>query len=185
MLLANETVAEDYYWQSVPFLYRTHDNPDPEKIKQLGIFINNFGYFIRMQQGEIHPKELQKLLDKIEGTPEEALLSRLTLRSMKQAKYTTLCSGHFGLATQYYTHFTSPIRRYPDLQIHRIIKEGLRGGLGERRTAHYERLLPQIAVQSSALERRADEAERETDKLKNVNICPGISGRNLTVLFPA
>ena len=166
MLLANETVAEDYYWQSVPFLYRTHDNPDPEKIKQLGIFINNFGYFIRMQQGEIHPKELQKLLDKIEGTPEEALLSRLTLRSMKQAKYTTLCSGHFGLATQYYTHFTSPIRRYPDLQIHRIIKEGLRGGLGERRTAHYERLLPQIAVQSSALERRADEAERETDKLK-------------------
>lgn len=92
-------MAEDYYWQSVPFLYRTHDNPDPEKIKQLGIFINNFGYFIRMQQGEIHPKELQKLLDKIEGTPEEALLSRLTLRSMKQAKYTTLCSGHFGLAT--------------------------------------------------------------------------------------
>ena len=125
MLLANETVAEDYYWQSIPFLFRSHDNPDPEKMKQLGTFINNFGYFIKMQHGEIHPKELQKLLDKIEGTPEEALLSRLTLRSMKQAKYTTLCSGHFGLATRYYTHFTSPIRRYPDLQIPRIIKETL------------------------------------------------------------
>jgi ribonuclease R len=166
MLLANETVAEDYFWQSVPFLYRSHDNPDPDKMKALGIFINNFGYAIRMQQGEIHPKELQKLLGKIEGTPEEALLSRLTLRSMKQAKYTTDCSGHFGLATRYYTHFTSPIRRYPDLQIHRIIKECLRGGLGAKRTAHYEGLLPQVAVQTSALERRADEAERETDKLK-------------------
>ena len=166
MLLANETVAEDYYWQSIPFLFRSHDNPDPEKMKQLGNCINNFGYFIKMQHGEIHPKELQKLLDKIEGTPEEALLSRLTLRSMKQAKYTTLCSGHFGLATRYYTHFTSPIRRYPDLQIHRIIKETLKGGLSDKRAAHYEKILPEVAVQTSALERRADEAERETDKLK-------------------
>ena len=166
MLLANETVAEDYYWQSIPFLFRSHDNPDPEKMKQLGTFINNFGYFIKMQHGEIHPKQLQKLLDKIEGTPEEALLSRLTLRSMKQAKYTTLCSGHFGLATRYYTHFTSPIRRYPDLQIHRIIKETLKGGLSDKRAAHYEKILPEVAVQTSALERRADEAERETDKLK-------------------
>lgn len=166
MLLANETVAEDYYWQSIPFLYRSHDTPDPEKMKQLGTFINNFGYFIKMSHGEIHPKELQKLLGKIEGTPEEALLARLTLRSMKQAKYTTLCSGHFGLATRYYTHFTSPIRRYPDLQIHRIIKESLKGGLTDKRLGHYERILPEVAVQTSALERRADEAERETDKLK-------------------
>ncbi len=166
MLAANETVAEDYFWQSLPFLYRTHDNPDPEKMKQLGTFIHNFGYFIRLQQGEIHPKELQKLLDKIEGTPEEVLLSRLTLRSMKQAKYTTLCSGHFGLAVRYYTHFTSPIRRYPDLQIHRIIKESLKGGLGEKRAGHYEAILPGVAMQTSALERRAEEAERETDKLK-------------------
>ena len=166
MLAANETVAEDYFWQSLPFLYRTHDNPDPEKMKQLGTFIHNFGYFIRLQQGEIHPKELQKLLDKIEGTPEEVLLSRLTLRSMKQAKYTTLCSGHFGLAARYYTHFTSPIRRYPDLQIHRIIKESLKGGLGEKRAGHYEAILPGVAMQTSALERRAEEAERETDKLK-------------------
>ena len=166
MLAANETVAEDYFWQALPFLYRTHDRPDPEKIKALGIFINNFGYHIRMQQGEIHPKELQKLLDKLEGTSEEALLSRLVLRSMKQARYTTDCSGHFGLAARYYTHFTSPIRRYPDLQIHRIIKENLRGGLAEGRRTHYEAILPQAAIQSSALERRAEEAERETEKLK-------------------
>ena len=166
MLMANETVAEDYFWQEIPFLYRTHEEPDPEKMKKLAAFINNFGYVLRVPNGEVHPKEVQKLLAKIEGTPEEALLSRMTLRSMKQAKYTTECTGHFGLAARYYTHFTSPIRRYPDLQIHRIIKENLHGGLSERRTAHYAKLLPEVAVKSSALERRADEAERETEKLK-------------------
>ena len=166
MLMANETIAEDYFWQELPFLYRTHDYPDPEKMKRLGTFINNFGYTIRTQNGEVHPKELQKLLDKIEGTPEEALISRLTLRSMKQAKYTTVCTGHFGLAANYYAHFTSPIRRYPDLQIHRIIKENLRRGLSDRRFAHYDSILPEVAVQCSSMERRADEAERETDKLK-------------------
>ena len=166
MLMANETIAEDYFWQELPFLYRTHDYPDPEKMKRLGTFINNFGYTIRTQNGEVHPKELQKLLDKIEGTPEEALISRLTLRSMKQAKYTTVCTGHFGLAANDYTHFTSPIRRYPDLQIHRIIKENLRRGLSDRRFAHYDSILPEVAVQCSSMERRADEAERETDKLK-------------------
>ena len=166
MLLTNETVAEDYFWQSVPFLYRIHDEPDPEKMKQLGVFINNFGYSLRLSNGEVHPKELQKLLDKIEGKPEEPLLARLTLRSMKQAKYTTQCTGHFGLAARYYTHFTSPIRRYPDLQIHRIIKECLHGGMKEKRIAHYDKVLPQVAVQTSALERRADEAERETEKMK-------------------
>lgn len=166
MLMANETVAEDYFWQELPFLYRTHDNPDPEKMKSLGTFINNFGYVIHTQQGEVHPKELQKLLDKIEGSKEEALISRLTLRSMRQAKYTTYSTGHFGLATKYYTHFTSPIRRYPDLQIHRIIKENLRAGLTDKRVGHYDKILPQVAISSSAMERRASEAERETDKLK-------------------
>ena len=180
MLAANETVAEDYFWQALPFLYRTHDRPDPEKIKALGIFINNFGYHIRMQQGEIHPKELQKLLDRLEGTSEEALLSRLVLRSMKQARYTTDCSGHFGLAARYYTHFTSPIRRYPDLQIHRIIKENLRGGLAEERRAHYEAILPQAAIQSSALERRAAEAERETEKLKKCQYMSRFVGEEFT-----
>ena len=168
MLMANETVAEDYYWQEMPFLYRIHEKPDEEKMAKLGTFINNFGYTLRMPGGEVHPKELQKLLEKIEGTPEEALLSRLTLRSMKQAKYSTLNSGHFGLAAKYYTHFTSPIRRYPDLQIHRIIKECLHGNMDARKTAHFEKILPEVAVQTSALERRADEAERETDKMKKV-----------------
>lgn len=116
MLAANETVAEDYYWQQIPFLYRSHEKPDGEKIKRFGILINNFGYSIRLQNGELHPKEMQKLLEKAAGSPEEALLARLALRSMKQAKYTTECMGHFGLAANYYTHFTSPIRRYPDLQ---------------------------------------------------------------------
>ncbi len=168
MLIANETVAQDFFWQEIPFVYRTHDTPDSEKIRKLGTFINNFGYSIKIGQEEIHPKELQKLLEKIEDTPEEPLISRLTLRSMKQAKYTTENTGHFGLATQYYCHFTSPIRRYPDLQIHRIIKETLRGKMNEKRYSHYERILPEVAAQSSARERRADEAERETDKLKKV-----------------
>ena len=155
MLTANETVAEDYYWQQIPFLYRTHDNPDPEKIKQLTTFLYNFGYTVRTQQGEIHPKEIQKLLKKAEGTLEESLIGRLTLRSMKQANYTIDCTGHFGLAAKYYCHFTSPIRRYPDLQIHRIIKENIKGGLRPNRIAHYGSILPQVAIQSSLLDRKS------------------------------
>lgn len=166
MLMANETVAEDYFWQEIPFLYRTHDNPDPEKMKRLATLINNFGYSIRFHNGEVYPKEVQKLLVSVEDKPEEALISRLALRSMKQAKYTVANTGHFGLAAKYYTHFTSPIRRYPDLQIHRIIKENLRAGLSEKRISHYDKILQQVSVQSSAMERRADEAERETIKLK-------------------
>ena len=168
MLIANETVAEDHFWQEVPFVYRTHDNPDPEKIERLGMFINNFGYSIKISQDDIHPKELQKLLEKIEGSDEEALISRLTLRSLKRAQYTTSCTGHFGLAAKYYCHFTSPIRRYPDLQIHRIIKENLHGGLNERRINHYNKILDAVAKQASMTERRADDAERDTDKLKKV-----------------
>ena len=168
MLIANETVAEDHFWQEVPFVYRTHDNPDPEKIERLGMFINNFGYSIKISQDDILPKELQKLLEKIEGSDEEALISRLTLRSLKRAQYTTSCTGHFGLAAKYYCHFTSPIRRYPDLQIHRIIKENLHGGLNERRINHYNKILDAVAKQASMTERRADDAERDTDKLKKV-----------------
>ncbi len=166
MLIANETVAQHFYWLELPFVYRTHDTPDPEKIAKLGTFIRNFGYSLKSQQEEVHPKELQKLLANAEDTPEEALICRLTLRSMKQAKYTIDCTGHFGLACQYYCHFTSPIRRYPDLQIHRIIKEQLRGKLDEKRITHYNEILPQVTKHSSEMERRADEAERETDKLK-------------------
>ena len=176
MLMANETIAEDYFWQELPFVYRTHDNPDPEKMKRLGVFINNFGYTIRTQNGEVHPKELQKLLAKIEGTEEEALISRLTLRSMKQAKYMPVCTGHFGLAAKYYTHFTSPIRRYPDLQIHRIIKENLHGRLTEKRIAHYDKILTAVTIQCSSTERRAEEAERETVKLKKCEYMSGHVG---------
>ncbi|MDE7266974.1 MAG: ribonuclease R [Lachnospiraceae bacterium] len=166
MLIANETVAQHFYWLELPFVYRTHDTPDPEKIAKLSTFIRNFGYSLKSKQEEVHPKELQKLLANVEDTPEEALISRLTLRSMKQAKYTIDCTGHFGLACQYYCHFTSPIRRYPDLQIHRIIKEQLRGKMNEKRIEHYSEILPEVAKHSSEMERRADEAERETDKLK-------------------
>ncbi|MDI9509477.1 MAG: ribonuclease R [Clostridiales bacterium] len=168
MLIANETIAEDFFWQEIPFLYRTHDNPDEEKIRALSIFIHNFGYSIKVGTEDIHPKELQKLLNKIEDTPEEALISRLTLRSMKQAKYTVANTGHFGLSAKYYCHFTSPIRRYPDLQIHRIIKENIRGQLDEERRSHYEKILYEVANHSSKTERRADEAEREVEKMKKV-----------------
>lgn len=167
MLAANETVAEEYFWREIPFLYRTHEAPEEDKVKKLSTFINNFGYHIHMGN-EIRPKEIQKLLEKVEGTPQEALISRLALRSMKQARYTPENAGHFGLAAQYYTHFTSPIRRYPDLQIHRIIKENLCGRLSDDRMAHYEKILPEVATQSSEMERRAEEAERETVKLKKV-----------------
>ena len=168
MLIANETVAQDFFWQEIPFVYRSHETPDPERIRKLAAFIANFGFTIHGMRDDIHPKELQKLLGKIADTPQEAMISRLTLRSMKRASYTVDCLGHFGLATQYYCHFTSPIRRYPDLQIHRIIKDCLRGRMNEKRQQHYEAILPEVAKQSSEMERRADEAERETDKLKKV-----------------
>ncbi len=168
MLMANETVAEDYFWQEIPFEYRTHESPDQEKIKNLTVFINNFGLFLRPSQEETHPKELQKILERIEGEPYEALISKMMLRSMKQARYSTVCSGHFGLACKYYCHFTSPIRRYPDLQIHRIIKENLHGTLDDKRISHYKRILPGVADDNSLKERRAEEAEREVIKLKEI-----------------
>lgn len=166
MLAANETVASHFFWEEEPFVYRVHETPDAEKIERLEILIRNFGYCLKASKEEIHPKELQKLLYKIEGTPEEALISRLTLRSMKQAQYNVLCTGHFGLAAKYYCHFTSPIRRYPDLQIHRIIKDEIRGRLNDRKREHYNAILPGVCKQSSDTERRAAETERETNKLK-------------------
>ncbi len=168
MLIANETIAENCFWQELPFVYRTHENPDPDRMRKLSTFLNNFGYTIHFKDDEVHPKELQKLLEKLDGTPEEDLLSRLILRSMKQAKYTVECTGHFGLAAKYYCHFTSPIRRYPDLQIHRIIKDALRGRMDQAKIEHYRSILDSVAKQSSERERRADEAERETVKLKKV-----------------
>ncbi|MCI6859129.1 MAG: ribonuclease R [Eubacterium sp.] len=180
MLLANETVAEDYFWQEIPFIYRTHEAPDADKIKKLDTFIRNFGYYMKTGKENFHPKEIQKLLFSLEGEPEEPLISRLALRSMKQAKYTTLNVGHFGLSTQYYTHFTSPIRRYPDLQIHRIIKENIHGKLSRKRLSHYEEILPSVAQRSSVMERRAQDAEREVEKLKKVEYMQQFIGESFS-----
>ncbi|MBQ7706774.1 MAG: ribonuclease R [Lachnospiraceae bacterium] len=168
MLMANETIAEDYFWQELPFEYRVHEDPDQEKMETLMHFMSNFGLYMKGAGGEMHPKELQKLLEKIEGEPYEALISKMMLRSMKQARYSTECTGHFGLACKYYCHFTSPIRRYPDLQIHRIIKENLHGELNDKRISHYKRILPSVADDNSNKERRAEEAEREVIKLKEI-----------------
>ena len=197
MLIANETVAEHFFWQETPFVYRTHETPDAEKIEKLVTFIRNFGLNLKAGHREdIHPKEIQKLLDTISGTDAEAMISRLTLRSMKQAKYSTESTGHFGLACKYYCHFTSPIRRYPDLQIHRIIKVEYRGRLNEDRVAHYRGILDQVATQSSTTERRAEEAERETIKMKKAEfmedkigetfegVVSGITGWGIYVELP-
>ena len=197
MLMANETVAQEYCTEEIPFVYRTHDNPDPEKVESLLTLLHNQGVKIQKAKEEITPKEIQQIIEGIEGLPNEAMISRLVLRSMKQAKYTTECSGHFGLAAKYYCHFTSPIRRYPDLQIHRIIKDNLRGRLmREGRTEHYREILDEVARQSSVCERRADEAERESDKLKKAEymsyhldeefegIISGVTGWGLYVELP-
>lgn len=197
MLMANETVAQEYCTEEIPFVYRTHDNPDPEKVESLLTLLHNQGIKIQKAKEEITPKEIQQIIESIEGLPNEAMISRLVLRSMKQAKYTTECSGHFGLAAKYYCHFTSPIRRYPDLQIHRIIKDNLRGRLmREGRTEHYAEILDEVARQSSVCERRADEAERESDKLKKAEymsyhlgeefegIISGVTGWGLYVELP-
>ena len=167
MLMANETVAKEYCKGEYPFVYRTHENPDPERVESLLTLLRHQGIQVQKSGEEISPKEIQEILEKIQGIPNEAMLSRLILRTMKQAKYTTECSGHFGLAAKYYCHFTSPIRRYPDLQIHRIIRDNIRGRLQrEGKTEHYREILESVAEQSSICERRAQEAERESDRLK-------------------
>ena len=165
MLVCNETIAEDYYWQGIPFVFRNHDQPDEEKIEGLKKLISAFGYRIK-GKGEIHPMEIQKLIEKVKDTPQEHIISRMVLRSMKQAKYQAENIGHFGLAAKFYCHFTSPIRRYPDLQIHRIIKEVIEGKLTENRIKHYDSMLSEIAYHCSTTERTSDDAERETDRLK-------------------
>ena len=164
MLVCNETVAERFFWAQIPFLYRIHEDPNPEKVADFLRFIHNFGYSIRGK--ELHPKDFQRLTDEIKGRREEPVISTLLLRTMQKAVYSSEPGKHFGLAAQYYSHFTSPIRRYPDLQIHRIIKETLRGSLSHRRMEHLEGWLPEVADHTSMTERRAEEAEREVDDLK-------------------
>ncbi|MGD9679419.1 MAG: ribonuclease R, partial [Vulcanibacillus sp.] len=167
MLMANETVAEHFYWLQVPFLYRIHEDPDQEKLFSFAEFVTNFGYVVRGLGNKIHPRALQALLEEIEGTPEQTIISTVLLRSMKQARYDAEPLGHFGLSVEYYSHFTSPIRRYPDLQIHRIISEVLeKGNLSSERLGFLKSIMSTVAEHSSDRERLAVDAERETEELK-------------------
>jgi ribonuclease R len=167
MLLANETVAEHFHWMNVPFIYRIHEDPDPDKLRRFLEFITNFGYVVKGTGNEIHPRALQEILEAAQGQPEEMVISTVMLRSMKQAKYDPESLGHFGLSTNFYTHFTSPIRRYPDLIVHRLIRTYLiEGKLDEETQQKWAEKLPDIAEHSSNMERSAVEAERETDDMK-------------------
>ncbi|MBU5437899.1 ribonuclease R [Tissierella sp. MSJ-40] len=165
MLVCNETVAEHFHWADVPFLYRIHEEPSEEKISDFNKLIHNFGYILKGKQ-EIHPKELQLLTKEIKGKKEETLISTLLLRSLKKARYSSELDIHFGLAAKYYSHFTAPIRRYPDLVIHRIIKAYINGKLTPDKQDRLEVLLPEIADHTSKTERKAEEAEREVEDLK-------------------
>ena len=168
MLVCNETIAENSFWQEMPFMYRSHQEPDEDKLEKMEQFLRGFGYYLRKKDGEIHPRELQKVLQKAEETDEERIITRMVLRSMMQARYTAENGGHFGLAAKYYCHFTSPIRRYPDLEIHRMIKKMLHGELDEKASAYYRRKMPDWAKHCSKQERIAEDAERDTDALKKV-----------------
>jgi ribonuclease R len=167
MLLANETVAEHFHWLNVPFIYRVHEDPKPEKLQRFLEFITNFGYVVKGTGNQIHPRALQEILEAVRGEPEEMVVSTVMLRSMKQARYDAESLGHYGLSTDFYTHFTSPIRRYPDLIVHRLIRTYLINGQLDNETQEkWAEKLPDIAEHASNMERRAVEAERETDDLK-------------------
>lgn len=161
MLVANETVAEHFFWLQLPFVYRIHETPSVEKMEDLNKFMATFGYHIKGNLEDVHPKEMQSIIEKIKGTKEEESISTIMLRSMKQAKYSPSCIGHFGLAAKYYCHFTSPIRRYPDLQIHRIIKEQLNNKLNNKRQDQLAHIVEYASTQSSERERAAELAERD------------------------
>ena len=196
MLVCNETIAENSFWQEMPFMYRSHQEPDEDKMEKMEQFLRGFGYHLRKKDGEIHPREIQKVLREAEGKPEEHIITRMVLRSMMQARYTAENGGHFGLAAKYYCHFTSPIRRYPDLEIHRMIKKMLHGELDEKASAKYRQKMPDWAKHCSKQERVAEDAERDTDTLKKVEfmadkvgeiyegIISGVTGWGLYVELP-
>ncbi|WP_425058417.1 Ribonuclease R [Sporomusa carbonis] len=168
MLVANETVAEHMHWLGVPSMFRVHEEPDEEKMARLNVLLNNFGQRLPKTE-EIQPMALQKVLSRIAGRPEERIISTVMLRSLKQARYDAENLGHFGLAATYYTHFTSPIRRYPDLIVHRLIRETFStGDISAKRRQKLSVMLPEIALHSSERERAAAEAERATVDLKKV-----------------
>lgn len=167
MLAANETVAEHFHWLDVPFIYRIHEDPKEDKLRRFFEFITNFGYIVRGTANAVHPRALQEIIEEVQGKPEEMVVSTVMLRSMQQAKYDPESLGHFGLSTEFYTHFTSPIRRYPDLIVHRLIRTYLiEGKLDQATREKWGARLPEIADHSSKMERRAVDAERETDELK-------------------
>lgn len=166
MLIANETVAEHFYWMEVPFVYRVHESPSLEKIEEFKRFISSFGLILKGNPDNIHPKALNEIIKKVEGKPEEHVVNTVMLRSMKKAFYGIECEGHFGLGVKYYSHFTSPIRRYPDLIIHRIIKEAIHGKLDAKRIKSLKKKTEKAADISSGTERQAQELEREVEKLK-------------------
>ncbi|KMT59136.1 ribonuclease R [Listeria fleischmannii 1991] len=181
MLAANETVAEHFHWMDVPFIYRIHEDPKEDKLARFFEFITNFGLVVKGTSNQVHPAALQQVLDEVKGKPEEMVISTVMLRSMQQAKYDTVSAGHFGLATDFYTHFTSPIRRYPDLMVHRLIREYLiKGDVSEETLAKRAEELPDIAEHSSKMERRAIEAERETDELKKTEFMVDKVGEKFT-----
>jgi ribonuclease R len=167
MLAANETVAEHFHRLDVPFIYRIHEDPKPEKLQRFFEFITNFGYIVRGSANDVHPKALQEIIEAVAGKPEETVISTVMLRSMQQAKYDPESLGHFGLSAEFYTHFTSPIRRYPDLIVHRLIRTYLvEGKMDEATKEKWNANLPEIADHTSKRERRSVDAERETDDLK-------------------
>ncbi|WP_413230959.1 ribonuclease R [Niallia circulans] len=167
MLVANETVAEHFHWMQVPFIYRIHEDPKEEKLRRFFEFITNFGYIVKGTANSVHPRALQEIIESVQGTPEEMVISTVMLRSMQQAKYYPESLGHFGLSTEFYTHFTSPIRRYPDLIVHRLIRTYLiEGDISSSTQEKWNSRLTEIAEHSSSMERRSVEAERETDELK-------------------
>ncbi|PAD83034.1 ribonuclease R [Niallia circulans] len=167
MLVANETVAEHFHWMQVPFIYRIHEDPKEEKLRRFFEFITNFGYIVKGTANSVHPRALQEIIESVQGTPEEMVISTVMLRSMQQAKYYPESLGHFGLSTEFYTHFTSPIRRYPDLIVHRLIRTYLiEGDISSATQEKWNSRLTEIAEHSSSMERRSVEAERETDELK-------------------
>lgn len=179
MLAANEVIAEHIYWLKVPFVYRVHEIPDMEKMYALQEFLHNLGYSIKGIKN-IKPKALQQILEAVKGKPEERVVNTVLLRSLKRARYSEENLGHFGLASHYYTHFTSPIRRYPDLVIHRILREQLEGKLDEGRMEYLNEVLGRIAKHSSERERIAEEAERETVELKMAEYMAGKIGEVFT-----
>ena len=168
MLAANETIAEKFYWLKAPFIYRVHEEPDIEKVKELNKLLFNFGYKIHVKEGKIYPAEFSKILKDVEGKPEEKIVSNMILRTLKVAVYDSENKGHFGIASKYYCHFTSPIRRYPDLFIHRIISKYLKNDytMSEKQVEFYNKVAESDAKQSSDREKIATQVERDSIDIK-------------------